>query len=103
MDRLQFDPIFIDVHGLSVMFVLPIVPENAPSPIREGIGRRRESVISGRCPCGAERPTLTRQQFRHARRKGELNRRLTVEHEAECPALDDTLLPAVRAWLKTAP
>jgi hypothetical protein len=70
--------------------VLPVIPESAPWPVREGITRRRIVVVTGQCPCGAR---LDLQAAREGR-VGVAG----VEHEGRCPAATATLAKAVRRW-----
>jgi hypothetical protein len=72
-----------------VLAVLPVVPENAPYRVREGIARRRLVAITGTCPCGA--------QFDH-RVPPDGGPAVEVEHEDLCPAVTDRLVKAIRRW-----
>jgi hypothetical protein len=75
-----------------VLAVVPTIPEDAPWRIREGIARRRISVVTGRCPCGAV---------------GDYGDRSTGEvgvgevlHDRTCPADTARLLKAIRRWAR---
>jgi hypothetical protein len=90
--------------GIRAMYVLPVIPDNAPDTIREGIARRRLAALTGKCPCGADSPELSRQQ-RRARARAQAKRaasatltRATFEHEPDCPAIDTNLVPLIQAW-----
>jgi len=83
--------------GDTVLFALPHVPDDAPEPIREGIARRRITAIQGRCPCGAGMVLPNRAARRAAKRSGRMVH-MTVEHEDDCPAVDDVLLAAIQEW-----
>ena len=83
--------------GDTVAFVLPTVPDEAPEAVREGLARRRITAIEGRCPCGGRLILPNREARRRAKRTGE-EIRMRVEHEDDCPAIDDTLIPAIREW-----
>jgi hypothetical protein len=47
-----------------IVFLLPVIPDDAPPLVREGIARRRLVVICGECPCGgrSRRLATTRGQ-----------------------------------------
>lgn len=50
------DEMFVAEHPVlkrRTLFVLPVIPEDAPAAIREGIARRRITATTGECPCGA--------------------------------------------------
>ncbi|GGM53589.1 hypothetical protein ACFFX1_54815 [Dactylosporangium sucinum] len=90
-------------NGDRVLFIVPVVPDDAPPAIREGLARRRIATISGTCPCGSSTVQLTRQQ-RRARQRQAAKRHGNVirgvfEHAADCPANDLTIFPLLRAWL----
>lgn len=91
-----------DVGGLRTLFVVPIIPDDAPDHIREGIARRRLVTLTGICPCGARRPKLSRQQ-RRAIERGRFHGSLNFVHENDCSASDETLIPALRAWVGGQP
>lgn len=97
MRTLRLEPVLVDVQGLRTLYVVPVIPDDAPEHIREGLARRRLAAISGTCPCGAQRPKLSRQQLRQARRGGEPSG-LVIHHDDQCPATDDV----IAAWLKSA-
>jgi hypothetical protein len=77
-----------------VLFVVPGTPEGAPPLIREGTTRRRLAALHGECPCGGSSS--------HPRAVLDAIHRLTFLHEADCPASDDVLVPALRAWRESA-
>ena len=91
-----------DLYGQRAALLLPVIPDDAPDEIREGIARRRLVMTTGTCPCGG---TLTGPN-RAQRRRMERDRRdgdpgvwqVTIAHEDACPALDDTLYAAIRRW-----
>jgi hypothetical protein len=70
-----------------VLAVLPMIPDDAPYRVREGIARRRLTVVTGQCPCGA--------RIDYTQTRGGVVR---VEHERRCPADDDRLTKAIRRW-----
>jgi hypothetical protein len=83
--------------GETYAFLLPTVPDQAPEAVREGLARRRITAVTGRCPCGGRLTLPNRKERRRATR----SRRpvhLRVEHENDCPAIDDTLTAALRGW-----
>ncbi len=89
--------------GNRILFVVPVVPDDAPEVIREALARRRIATIGGTCPCGESTITLTRQQ-RRARQRAATKRQANViygvfEHAHDCPAHDGHLFPLLRAWL----
>ena len=98
MTVFRFETVLGEVDGLRTLFVVPIIPDGAPEPVREGIARRRLATIVGTCPCGARRPRLSRQQHRQIERE-RFHGRLDVAHEPGCPATDDRLAAAIRAWI----
>lgn len=71
-----------------VLYVVPPLDDGMPALAKEGLARRRLVMTTGRCPCGA---TLTmpkdlqRGTITHVR----------VEHEVDCPAVDENLLRAL--------
>jgi hypothetical protein len=69
--------------------VIPVVPDDAPYPVREGIARRRLVALHGECPCGA---TLSSQSLRQGAQAVE------VEHDGRCPAVTAKLRKAIRRW-----
>jgi hypothetical protein len=74
----------------NVIFILDAIPDDAPPPVREGIARRRMVTLYGVCPCGATFNTLPAASGRV--------RDYWCEHAPDCPAGDDVLSPAWRAW-----
>ncbi len=73
-----------------VAYVLPVVAESAPHAVREGIARRRLTLLEGECPCGAVFSPPNRQQRRQAARHGGVLRP-RIKHENDCPATDANL------------
>jgi hypothetical protein len=89
--------------GRRALYLLPVIPDDAPDPIREAIARRRLAALTGDCPCGVSGEPLTRQQ-RRARQRREAKRQTRLvqtvfEHEHDCPAGDQRLIPLLRAWI----
>ncbi len=92
--RLTHTARVVQLAGQRAIIVDYAIPDDAPQPIREGLARR-SIVNSGQtCPCGARMVLPNRAQ----RRAG----RVTIgriEHEDDCPAIDDLLVPALRLWM----
>ncbi len=88
--------------GTRIAYVLPVIPEDAAPEVREGLARRRLAALTGHCPCGESGPVLTRQQRRARERErakgGTAVIHAQFEHEADCLAVDDNLIPHLRAW-----
>jgi len=78
------------VLGQRVAYLLPVVPEDAPHAVREGVARRRIAATTGRCPCGAT------TDFGE-RRPGEVGVG-EVYHRRSCPATTARLVEACRRW-----
>ena len=96
------DVIVKKMFGTTAAMVLPVIPEDAPHEVREGVARRRLVMETGECPCGAELAGPNRRQRRQmardrARGQGALWQ-VTVRHEDDCPALDGPLYDAIRRW-----
>ncbi len=115
MSRRPLDVITIDVHSLtrgladdvsllhipgvgSAAVVLPVVPEDAPPEVREGIARRRAVMLYGECPCGARRALPNRAERRRLARAGSAAGLVEVAHEDGCPAITGSLIEAARRW-----
>lgn len=97
-----FDYIYGEVDGLSTLFVVPSIPEDAHESVREGIARRRLATVNGECPCGGRRPRLSRAQRRAAQRRtgGDVGS-FAVEHEADCPAVAEATEAHIRGWRRS--
>jgi hypothetical protein len=81
------------VLGQRVAYLLPVISDDAPYAIREGIARRRIAATTGRCPCGAVADY-------GERRPGEAGVG-EVHHERLCPAATTArLVKAYRRWLR---
>lgn len=76
-----FEVICGEFEGAPALFVLAAIPDGAPSLVREGLARRRLSMLHGMCPCGGVRRPMNRA----ARRA--LARATTPQEAAEGPAL----------------
>ena len=76
-------------HG-RMLLVLPVIPEDAPYRVREGVARRRLTAITGSCPCGATVDYT-------AARVGAANV-AEVHHARLCPADTGRLLREIRRW-----
>jgi hypothetical protein len=86
-----------DLDGMKVAYLLPVIPDDAPPTIREGIARRRLAALEDRCPCGGRSPLNRAARRRLARQRGQVAY-LGFAHETGCPAIDDILVEAIRAW-----
>lgn len=87
MSAPMFDYLAADIDGCRALVVTPTISESASPAVREGLARRRLSMITGECPCGGRRASLNRAQRRAARRRnGEIST-LRIEHESDCPAI----------------
>jgi hypothetical protein len=93
---IEYDYVVGELGGQRALYVLPVASEHMPSAIREGITRRRLAVLHGRCPCGG-RKDLNRAARRALARKHKVTY-WGFQHEDGCPAVDDVLLEALRAW-----
>jgi hypothetical protein len=92
-----------DVHvttfaGLRAAMVMPTIPDDAPTAVREGLARRRIVMTTGTCPCGARLTQPNRAQRRAMQRKADQVWQVDVDHETGCPAIDAVLLEAIRRW-----
>jgi hypothetical protein len=97
MTELHDDLIVTDVPGIGrVAYIGPAIPDDAPATIREGLTRRRLVSIHGTCPCGSRLVRPNRAERRAAKRAGRIPRG-HVEHENDCPAVDQTLRSALAA------
>jgi len=88
-----------DYTGLPIGYLLPEIPDDAPSAVREGLVRRRLTALEGRCPCGAGVAMPNRAARRRAVRSG-VPARILVEHEADCAASDRMLSAAMGRWAR---
>lgn len=70
--------------------VLPVIPDGAPERVREGIARRRLTVIEGTCPCGAA--------VDYAAACAGDTQVAEAAHARLCPASTDALVVEVRRW-----
>jgi hypothetical protein len=87
-----------DVDGVQVAaYLLPLIPDDAPPLVREGIARRRLAALEDRCPCGGGSPLNRAARRRLARTRGQVAH-LNFVHEDGCPAVDADLYDAIRAW-----
>jgi hypothetical protein len=94
---IQNELIVRDIDGTRIAYVLPVIPDDAPPTVREGIARRRLAALEDKCPCGGRSPLnrATRRRLTKARGKVAY---LGFVHEDGCPAVDDVLVEAIRAW-----
>lgn len=92
IDWLKFELVVFE-HPTAgrVAALVPVVPEDAPYALREGVARRRLLSLTGECPCGAESdlpapPAVAEFMVKE------------IDHEARCPAIDKKLEKAIRRW-----
>lgn len=91
--RVIHDEAFVAEHPVLkrlTLFVLPVIPEDAPYRIREGIARRRIAATTGQCPCGA-------MTDYGDPRPGQIGVG-EVLHARRCPADTARLVKAIRRW-----
>ena len=95
-----FDVFSGDVEGVSTAFVVPVLPDDAPATVREGIARRRLATVSGVCPCGARRPQLNRELRRRLKREGAQQEYFSVDiqHDDDCAAVSPETVAFIRGW-----
>jgi hypothetical protein len=89
------DELIVVEHPLlgRVLYVLPVIPDNAPTTVREGIARRRTAALTGHCPCGA------RAHYPQQIKAGQVGTAQIVHHD-RCPAVTATLAKAIRRWTR---
>jgi len=93
-----------DIHGQRAAILLPVIPDDAPDEIREGIARRRLTTLTGTCPCGARMAGPNREQRRQMdkdRRRGIAGQvvwSIEIQHEDDCPAVNNVLTEAIARW-----
>ncbi len=93
--RQLHDELIIGMHPvlkIKTAYVLPVIPDNAPYMVREGIARRRITTLTGQCPCGAVMNVGDLQA-------GTVTN-VAVEHEDGCPAITTRLAKALRRWVR---
>lgn len=85
----------IELPGVGrVGLLLPVIREDAEPVVREGLARRRLTLLTGRCPCGARLHLpnrATRRAMKRDRARGGGVWQVDVEHENDCPATDPRL------------
>ncbi len=87
------DVTYAEVAGRRAVLVLPVIPDDAPYVIREGIARRRIAAHTGQCPCGAV------TDYGALPGPGEAGAG-EVWHEFGCPAETKLLQKAIRRWAR---
>lgn len=96
------DIVIRQMFGLKAAVLLPDIPDGAPDPVREGIARRRLVMTTGACPCGAvmtgPNRAQRRQIIRDRRHHDTQAWQVDIQHDNDCPAVDDKLYPAIEAW-----
>ncbi|WP_226353783.1 hypothetical protein [Pseudonocardia sp. ICBG601] len=76
------------LHDENSLAVVPAVTEDSAPRVREGLARRRQVAVTGRCPCGATMAIPSRAQRRAARRAARRIHHVAVIHADSCPAID---------------
>lgn len=91
---IEVEAVTFDVGTVRAMALLPVIPDDAPDPVREGIARRRIATIEGRCPCGVgvDYSQIPRGAVTHR----------TVNHRDHCPAITRNVRRALRRWRQAA-
>lgn len=91
--------VFDEDSGEVLALVLVDTPEDAPHDVREGLTRRRLSVLDGVCACGARLVIGTRAERRAAARSGRQPIGTPrVAHRPNCPGNTDVLATAIARW-----
>lgn len=105
---INYDHLIQDLPGGGRgLYVLPAIPEDATPNLREGLARRRIAALTGECPCGADSPELSRQQRRARQRRRDKAKtqavaaRAVFEHEPDCLAANENLIPLLREWMNS--
>ena len=89
--------------GDKVVSVMPEIPDDAPTAVREGIARRRLVLTGQPCPCGARLAGPNRAQRRRDAKLGRGTiRDVYVWHEHDCPASTEALIEAIGEWRESA-
>lgn len=93
MNTIDSEVVHINVPGVGHGFTcLPVIPEDAPYRVREGIARQRIAATTGTCPCGA------RIDY-SAASWGDLHL-AEAHHDQRCPGHPARLNKAVRRWVR---
>lgn len=79
-----------EAGGERLLYVGPELDESQPADVLEGLVRRRLVGLGQPCPCGAVLVVPNRAVRRAAVRAGQVLS-VTVEHEGDCPAVDERL------------
>ncbi|MGI5182230.1 hypothetical protein ACQEVZ_38650 [Dactylosporangium sp. CA-152071] len=87
------------IRGERAVAEVPVIPDDAPPALREGLRRRRVAAGLGRCPCGATRhitPAIWAAlcQSDPDRPTGHA----PFNHTADCPAHAERLGPEIEHW-----
>lgn len=69
--------------GRPYLYLLPVIPDRAPTALKDALGARNAASVSGKCGCGAT------GRVSGPDRDGLLH--MVFEHEADCPAHDRAL------------
>ncbi len=86
------DAVMIGENGERLGYLGPDLDDPAwPAGAREALRRRRMVALGEPCPCGAVMVVPNRAARRKASRESRVLP-VTVEHEDDCPALDERAL-----------
>jgi hypothetical protein len=95
----EFDVFTGSVEGVNTAFVVPSLPDNASELVREGVARRRISMINAVCPCGGRRAPLNRAMRRRLKRGGAQEFAIAdIAHEPDCPAVAPETVAHILGW-----
>lgn len=94
-----FNLLTTTINGERVAVFTPVIPDDAPEEIREGLARRAIVNAGGTCPCGAVMRFPTRAERRRAPKRPGCVPAAVARHEDDCPAVDEALIEAARRWL----
>jgi hypothetical protein len=88
---IDVEEIPIIIGTATVVAILPVIPDDAPDPVREGLARRRIAIVEGRCPCGVriDFSTVT---------PGDVVQSMPLPHRDHCPARDRHVRRALKRW-----
>ncbi len=87
--NLRTETVSTVLFGLGFNVVVPIIPDQAPQHVREGLARQRLLLLTGQCPCGVRLTGPNRAQRRQMARdehRGIGVWEVTPSHFAGCPA-----------------
>lgn len=93
MNTINTEVVHINVPGFGQAITwLPVIPDDAPYPVREGVARQRIAATGGRCPCGA--------QTDYTADVADGINVAEVRHRRLCPGHPDQLAVELRRWVR---